>query len=292
MNEPVTSPGANNRNPYSAPTATDWPALNRLYARTVKAIRAIDPDHIIFLEGDDYSRFFRGLDAPFSPNLAYSSHNYMAAGIGTGPYPTAELDKTRLAETFRSCEGYAFTREHKVPLWVGEFGAVFNGPPSEIPARLRALDDQIAVMEECGAHWTTWTYKDVGVMGWMTVAPDSKYMETIRPALDLKMKLHAEGWGWLPPSPMDAAVDQLNRVILEALGDPAVGRYVNHAHLTKTTLCTYVAGLLQTPYARCFKGMSESQIDEALSSWSFRKCRANKGQIAVLRKHFSRPARV
>lgn len=27
------------------------------------------------------------------------------------------------------------------------------------------MDDQISMFEEFGAHWTTWTYKDVGVMG-------------------------------------------------------------------------------------------------------------------------------
>ena len=61
-----------------------------------------------------------------------------------------------------------------MPHWVGEFGAVYNGPAREIPDRLRALDDQIDVMEEFGAHWTIWTYKDVGVMGLVTLDPESR----------------------------------------------------------------------------------------------------------------------
>ena len=47
--------------------------------RVVQAIHAIDPDHIVFLEGDYYSRRFDGMETPFAPNLVYSSHNYARA---------------------------------------------------------------------------------------------------------------------------------------------------------------------------------------------------------------------
>ena len=289
MNEPVTHRGANNRNPYTAPIASDWAALNGLYARVVAAIRAIDPDHIIFLEGDDYSRLFSGLDKPFAPNLVYSSHNYMGPGLGPGRYPAAGADRARIEREFTGCEGFRFTQEHRVPLWVGEFGAVFNGPKEEIPDRLRGLDDQVAVMDAHGAHWTTWTYKDVGVMGWVAVAPDSDYIKTIQPVFDAKMKLHAEGWGWLPPSPITEAMERLDRVIVEVAGDASLAG-ANRGMLAKATLSTYVAGLLQTPYARCFKGLSEAQMDAALASFSFARCRVNQGQVDVLRKYFSQPA--
>ena len=286
MNEPVTDRGSNLRNPYTAsPVITDWKTLNRVYGRVVKAIRAIDPDHIVFLEGDFYSNLFKGLDAPFAPNLVYSSHNYMGPGLGPGAYPAGQNDKKQIERTFRACEGHAFTRRHRAPLWVGEFGAVFNGPPAEVPDRLRGLDDQIAVMEACGAHWTTWTYKDIGVMGMAVVAPDSAYMRAIRPVLDAKRRLHAEGWGWLAPAPMQDVMDLTNRLVGEALGDPAVGSEGSRGYLTKVALCTYVAGLLQTPFARCFKGMSEARIDRTLESFRLGKCAINEGQVAVLRKH-------
>ena len=140
-------------------------------------------------------------------------------------------------------------------------------------------------MEACGAHWTTWTYKDVGIMGLATLAPDSPYMRTIGPVLAAKRRLHAEGWGWLAPAPMQDVMDLANRLIGEALGDPAVGSASARGHLGKVALCTYVAGLLQTPFARCFKGLTESQIDRTLQSFRLKNCVINEGQVAVLRKH-------
>ncbi len=288
MNEPVTSRGSNNRNPYSAAAPSDWAALNAVYDRVVKAVRAIDGDHIIFLEGDFYSNRFSGLDDPPAPNLVYSSHNYMGPAMGPGSYPDsrrAGWDASAVAEAFGACEGQAFAAKHGVPLWVGEFGAIFNGPAAEAPDRLRALDDQLTAMEGRGAHWTTWTYKDVGVMGLAAVASDSPYMRAIKPVFDAKLKLHAEGWGWLPPSTVDAPFGELNRVIVETVGDPALTTDANRGHLAKAALSTYVAGLLQTPFARCFSGMSEGEMDRVLASFELRNCRRNQGQIDVLRRH-------
>ena len=43
-----------------------------------------------------------------------------------------------------------------MPLWVGEFGSVYNGPAGEAPGRLVALADQLEVFNAFGAHRTTW----------------------------------------------------------------------------------------------------------------------------------------
>jgi Cellulase (glycosyl hydrolase family 5) len=84
MNEPASN---NPRGRFSDTYRPAWNTINALYRRTVDAIRAIDADHIIFLEGDYYSRLFSQLDAPFAPNLVYSSHNYDTAGFDPGAYP-------------------------------------------------------------------------------------------------------------------------------------------------------------------------------------------------------------
>ena len=84
MNEPATG-WPNGR--FSAEPNSQWEIINAVYRRVVADIRAIDPDHIIFLEGDYYSSQFDGLEAPFAENLVYSSHNYTMAGFGPGPYP-------------------------------------------------------------------------------------------------------------------------------------------------------------------------------------------------------------
>ena len=158
MNEPVTNAPYGR---YSNQYQPDWEAINRIYQRVVTAIRKIDPDHIIFLEGDYFSSRFSGFTPPFAENLVYSSHNYNSGGFGPGKYPGLiageqwGIEKQR--QVFLNHEGTQFAQKYQIPLWVGELGAAFNGPKDEIPDRLRAMDDQIAVYNKYGTHWTAWT---------------------------------------------------------------------------------------------------------------------------------------
>ncbi len=182
-----------------------WDAINALYRRVVGAIRAIDPDHIIFLEGDGFGSQFQGYEAPFAANLAYSGHPYSWVAGGPGVYPGEHdgkrWDKAELRASMMRFPGYRFAAEHRVPYWAGEFGATFNGPPEELEDRLQGIADQIDVVESLGAHWTTWTYKDVGIMGWVHAAPESEFMQLVAPILGAKTSLAADSWGgWRPPS--------------------------------------------------------------------------------------------
>ena len=53
MNEPITNT-PNGR--FGLPYIPDWEVLNRIYRRVVGAIRLIDSQHIIFLEGDMFAK--------------------------------------------------------------------------------------------------------------------------------------------------------------------------------------------------------------------------------------------
>jgi endoglucanase len=293
MNEPVTNAP---RGRFGNMTYTpDWDALNRVYRRVVNAIRAVDPDHIIFLEGDYFSSRFAGLDAPFADNLVYSSHNYTAAGFGPGPYPGIiggqYWDRNKQVEVFQAHEGTQYAQQHHVPLWAGEFGSVYNGPAAEIPDRLRALDDQIDVFEQFGVHWTTWTYKDVGVMGWVMLHPESDYMQLIAPVLEAKRQLDTDFWmGWLPSTPAKEMVRNLAQLVEEVLADPDIESQANYRYLTQAALDGYVGSLMQPIYAKRFKGMSETEIDRVLQSFALKNCRPMQGLIEVLKKHMARPA--
>jgi endoglucanase len=287
MNEPVSNaPFGRFSNRYES----DWEALNQLYRRVTTAIRAIDPDHILFLEGDLFSREFDGLEAPFAPNLVYSSHNYTDGGFGPGPYPGVingeRWDRQKQEQLFLTYGGTRFARKHNVPLWVGEFGAVYNGPAQEIPDRLRALDDQLAIFNQHGAHWTMWTYKDIHVMGWVQLAPDSAYVRTIRRVLDAKRDLSTDFWmGWIPPTAAKAKVFELAAMIEKAIPDKAIESDANRTFLSQATLSGYTAGLMQPLYAYCFEGLSQAQLDPILQSFAFKQCRPHAALIEVIRKH-------
>ncbi|WP_034389011.1 glycoside hydrolase family 5 protein [Deinococcus sp. YIM 77859] len=303
MNEPVTNAprGRFGSNAYTP----NWEIINRVYRRVVSAIRQIDPQHIIFLEGDLFSTRFAGLDAPFDENLVYSSHNYTPAGFGPGIYPgefqgslgsfqnplgQRYWDRERQREMFFETEGARFAQQHGVPLWVGEFGSVYNGPGDDIPSRLRAMDDQISVFEEFGAHWTTWNYKDVGVMGLVTLDPQSPYLRLVAPSLRAKAELDTDFWmGWLPSTSAKEKLTELARIIEATVNDPNIEPAANRRFLGQATFDHYVGGLLQPSYVRLFQGLSENELDEVLSSFAFRNCRPNVALARILGTYTQQP---
>lgn len=227
----------------------------------------------------------------------WRSHNYTLPGFGPGPYPGttaggSELwDRARQERFFLDTEGTQFTRQHNVPLWVGEFGSAYNGPADENPDRLRALDDQIAIFEQNDAHWTTWNYKDAGVMGMLTLDPASPYMERIKDLLRKKRALGTDDWmKWLPSTPLKDATAQLGNQILDVVSDPQLNPKLNARCFSQTVLCFYTGTLMQPLYASLFKGLSENELDHILASFSARQCVPNVGLVNVLKKYMAKPA--
>jgi endoglucanase len=287
MNEPVTNA------PYGrfrADYKPDWAVINQVYRRVVEAIREIDPQHIIFLEGDYFSSQFDGLEPPFAANLVYSSHNYNAGGFGPGPYPgiiNGEYwDRKKQEEVFLDHSGTRFALKYNVPLWVGEFGSAYNGPVQEIPDRLRSLDDQLSVYNENGVHWTMWTYKDIYVMGWVQTNPSSEYVRTIRPVLDAKKALATDFWmGWVSPTPAMQKVYELANMIETVIEDESVDTAANRRYLAQAALSGYTAGLLQGVYAELFKSMTKVDLDRTVRSFALKECVPHQALVEVIKKH-------
>ncbi len=281
MNEPQTQP-------LDGPPRPE--ALNTAFRRVVRAIRAIDPDHIIFVEGDGFAGNFECMDAPFAENLAYSGHSYSPAAFGPGRYPGRIMgrhwDRDYMYDSNLRHQAFPYSRRHNVPLWMGEFGATYSGHPEEIPDRMRALDDQIEIFEEQGAHWTTWTYKDVGIMGWVSLDPDSDYMQLIAPVLEAKRELEADQWmGWIPSGRAGRLAQELATLVCEAIGDGDLRPVDNLHHFKRAALSGYAATRMQPAWAKRFRGMGEVELDRVLQSFALRNCRPRQDLIEVVQKH-------
>jgi aryl-phospho-beta-D-glucosidase BglC (GH1 family) len=305
MNEPLVNAPAGR---FTSTYIPDWDRMNALYRRAVNAIRAIDPHHIIFLEGDYFSQLFDGLDAPFTDNLVYSSHNYTRAGHGPGKYPgvlpgeyfgdtiarqhAAEpageyWDKAKLREVFYGNQGTQFAQKYNVPLWSGEFGAKIDGPREEWDDRCRSLDDQLAIFDEFGAHWTIWTYKDVGRQGWVILDPQSEYMQRLAGIARTKKTLGLETWwtGGHKGSEFQATLDALIASIEQIIGDSDINHRANEQYLGQALLGGYVSSLMQPTYAKLFAGLSENELDRILQAFALKNCRVHAGKTNVLKKY-------
>ena len=279
MNEPVSNAPAG-RFSDDQEYKPDWDTFNRVNRRVVNAIRAIDPDHIIFLEGDLFSSRFEKMDAPFAANLVYSSHNYASPSYDPRQRPISDPQRKenvqRQREIFMAHEGTRFMQRYNVPLWVGEFGA--NGDCG--------LEDQVGVFEEYGVHWTIWTYKDVGPMGFINVNSESKYMQVFAPVLKAKRELGVDNWlsPGLPGTIVGGAVRELAALIEKAIGDAEISSTANQRYLAQTAMGIYAASLLQPAYAKCLKGLSEVELDEVAQSFAFMNCQPRLDLLKVLKK--------
>lgn len=109
-------------------------ALRDLYELLVQAVRSVDTNHIVFIEGNYWATTFDKLTPPFDDKLVYAFHKYWnATDIGTIGYLLAIRDT------------------YDVPLWLGESGENSN-------AWFRAV---VNLMESEEIGWNWWTHKKI-----------------------------------------------------------------------------------------------------------------------------------
>lgn len=70
-----TNPWVAGYNPLNEPCDPQHVRLPAFYARVEKAIRAIDPDHILWLDGNTFAMEWKGFDTVL-PNCVYAMHDY------------------------------------------------------------------------------------------------------------------------------------------------------------------------------------------------------------------------
>jgi len=277
MNEPVTNAPFGRFVPDNE-YQPDWDSINRIYRKVIEEIRKIDKDHIIMLEGDYFSTLFSGLENLSDANVIYSSHYYNAefffSEIHEYPFTINGIhwDSDKLKKQFMQSEGYNFSKSHNIPLVVSEFGVNLQNADENKRYLIKALGDQFDAFEQCGvAHWTFWTYKSVGFMGWLQVNPKSAYMTTIQDVINAKKALQADlsSLSKFPPE-IQRHISALSNKIASFI--PGLDLSVNYRYFIQAAMCIYAAGQLQSLYASQFVDKTEKEIDEILSSLRIENC--------------------
>jgi hypothetical protein len=248
-------------------------ALMPVYRRLHDAIRAADPDHILFLEGNRYSLDFHMFGEPW-PNVVYTTHDYAMPGfVDGGPYPGLSrgqfIDRSALEKTF--LERTRYMRETGTPIWVGEFGPVYTGEPERDAMRRRLLEDQLEIYRRHGASWAIWTYKDIGLQGVTYAAPDSAWLKRIRPMIEKKERLGVDAWGSLDTR-IRHIMDPIEQLFAKEFPD-----YQPFPFGVKRNINQLVRHLLLTEplvdeFASLFKGVTEPESDGLMASFRFDNC--------------------
>ena len=194
-------------NPLNEPCDPLHYRLPAFYDRLGYAIRKVDPDHALWLDGNTFAMEWKYFEKPL-PNTVYALHDYATMGFPNGqPYEGTEEQKAQLERQFtRKAEVmYRFN----TPIWNGEFGPVYANPAFSADAeeinqkRYALLDQQLAIYDKYHIHFTIWLFKDIGLQGMVYCDPQSKWMKTIAPFLAKKRDLQLDAWGRQPTEQVD-----------------------------------------------------------------------------------------
>ncbi len=143
----------------------DVKTLNRFYKRLIKAIRSVDKNHILFVEGNRWAMDLDCLDTIDDDNYAFSIHTYLPMEFTFNLIPHLKYPIRAKGRRFdqsvmrKNLFHYAkISRKRSVPVYVGEFGV--NVRQGNYGENLW-LRDILQCFKELDFHWTYWTYKAV-----------------------------------------------------------------------------------------------------------------------------------
>ncbi|GAA2886959.1 hypothetical protein GCM10010517_50770 [Streptosporangium fragile] len=269
-------------NPVNEPGDPTGKVVGPFYDRLVKAVRAVDPHHVLFLDGNTYSTDFSVFREVYE-NTVFVCHDYALAGFAHGgPYPGHTrgewCDRAQLERAF--AKRTRFQRETGTPLWVGEFGPVYTGEPGTDAERYQILRDQLEIYDAHEAGWSLWTYKDVGLQGLVYAA--GPYMERFGPFVAKKQRLGADRWG----STMEEAADVLAPVHeLVATEFPGWAPYPWGARYQTDDLIRHIliAQALLPEYAGLFAGLDDGELVALADSFALTACVRREPLLRLLR---------
>ncbi len=242
--------------------------------RLVAAVREVDNDHIVFVDGNTYSTDFSIFGEPYE-NAIYACHDYARAGMSFGgPYPgeTAGqwVDRDVLEETF--LERTRFQRDTGTPIWVGEFGPVYTGDPERDEQRYQVLSDQLDIYDRHGAGWSIWTYKDVGLHGMVEVGSDSAYVERFGDLIAKKRRLGVDAWG-STHAELPEVIEPLHALIAREFPDWSPYPWGVREATDLLVRHTLLAQAMLPEYAERFRGLDDDELDALADSFALERCR-------------------
>jgi aryl-phospho-beta-D-glucosidase BglC (GH1 family) len=122
-----------------------------LYRDITKAIREVDKNHIIFIEGNYYSSNYNGFEGAWDDNMALSFHKYW------NPNDIHHISKILNLRT-----------KFNLPLWLGESGENSN----------KWFTECIELLENQSIGWCWWPLKKIGSVSCpLTVVPPKEYQQ-------------------------------------------------------------------------------------------------------------------
>jgi endoglucanase len=240
------------------------------YKRLRDAIRKIDINHILFLEGNTYATDFSMFTEVWD-DVVYANHDYATPGfIYGGDYPGYTdgkyFDKETLEQYFLKRSEFMLSRN--VPIWVGEFGPVYTGIPEKDEMRYQVLKDQLAYYKKYEVSWCIWLYKDLGLQAILSQNKNTPYMKLVSSFLERKNFLGADEWG------SDGRNVRQVMSPIEELFKKEFSHYDPYpfgvqSHINLFVRHTLIAQALLPEYCNLFKNLSDKEVIALAQSFRF-----------------------
>ncbi|MBN2011877.1 cellulase family glycosylhydrolase [candidate division KSB1 bacterium] len=176
--------------------------LRNLMISITRAIRKVDTNHIVFIEGNWYATDFTSLSPIWDTNMAYSFHKYWS------------VNDTESIQSYLTLRN-----QNKVPLWVGEFGE--NSNPW--------IYDCTKLLEDNNIGWCFWPHKKFDtITGPLSVPITSNYQKVLdywnngtnKPSVDNAMQGLMEMADGLALNRCERHLDVLSPLFLEYSNKP------------------------------------------------------------------------
>jgi len=161
-----------------------------LYSAITTAIRSVDPDHMIILEGNEYAHDFSFFPPPADANVTYEFHEYSLLN------PVWRTPNQKALEPFLDLRA----KTH-MPLWLGEFGEETQDWQAQIVQLMKANEIGLAV----------WPWKRIDLQNGHPVVESIAMPEAWE-----KLFRYLVG-AWFSGKPSPAAAEQGMAQMLEAI---------------------------------------------------------------------------
>ncbi|KAF6741194.1 endo-1,4-beta-glucanase [Ephemerocybe angulata] len=290
-------------NPLNEPTDAKHTRLVEFYNKVHKVIRAEDPEHIIFFDGNTFASDFSHFGDSHTnwDNTAYSIHDYSLYGFpkATEKYTGTAEQQARLKRSYQKKREWMDARG--LCVWNGEWGPVYarrqyeGEATDEINAvRYKVLEDQLKLYDQDRLSWSIWLYKDIGFQGMTYVSLETKYMKLFEKFLAKKHRLAVDAWG-----ADDTAVKEVYQPLIDHIAQeiPEENRNLYPApvwkwedRVARLARNILVSEYLVREWAEHFIGLSEEEIEEVARSFRFDNCLKRDGLNKVLMDNAPKPA--
>jgi len=263
------------------PVTSDVALLNDFYLSTIRAIRAVDPSHLIVLDSNLWAKDVSSLhDRLFEdPQVVPALHHYYfddAFFPRLTQYPgTVDGRVCDRKSLERTLDAKHDQRRIPRPVIAAEFG-VTRSHPQAFPVQIAITRDLVSIFEEKGWGWALWCYKDLRDMGLLTPRLDTSWRRFVdsAPVVDLL-----------------ARYDALEKPFADAVGVLLSGTDVDRD--TREQWAREVRRDFDAPaldfILRRLKGRSPDELVAMARSFAFESCDVHQDQMGMLAPFLGEP---